>query len=58
MKKLIYAKCPYCYSLFPWINYLLGEYPLSKTKQICKACSKESEITVEEIIKFKAKKIK
>ena len=56
MKKLIYAKCPYCGENFPWVHNLLGEYPITKTIEKCKKCNSKCEITVIETLKFVAKK--
>jgi hypothetical protein len=58
MKRLTYAKCPYCEEEFPWVSGLTGEYYCGRIRQKCKKCNNESEITVVESIKFIAKKIK
>jgi len=55
--KTVYAKCPYCKSVFKWIQVLIGEYAPSESEETCWNCGRPCKIKVENIMKFSAKKM-
>jgi len=62
--KTIDAKCPYCKMEFKtslmnnWAQVLWGQYSPSSTKHICPFCQKESLVSLTQIYRYSAKKIK